>query len=97
MKVYLHIGLHKTATSTIQYGLFCNREVLKKKGYLYPHTGFPNSSKHFAQHLIHAAFDPIRYPDLDQSVLTSLKEEAVTSRRKRLIVSSENFCQLTRT
>jgi len=34
--VYLHIGLHKTGTSTIQFFLANNREKLAELGYLYP-------------------------------------------------------------
>ncbi len=34
--LYLHIGLHKTATTTIQHFLTENDEVLKTKGYTYP-------------------------------------------------------------
>lgn len=34
--IYLHIGLHKTGTTTIQDNLLLNRNILYKKGYLYP-------------------------------------------------------------
>lgn len=37
MKIlYLHIGLPKTATTSIQFFCFENREILKNKGYCYP-------------------------------------------------------------
>ena len=38
--LYLHIGMHKTATTTIQHFLADNDEVLKTKGYTYPKFPF---------------------------------------------------------
>lgn len=37
--VYLHIGTHKTGTSSIQKFLFDNQNALKELGFLYPLTG----------------------------------------------------------
>ncbi len=36
--VYLHIGYHKTATSSIQQTLFNNRQLLNEYGFFYPNT-----------------------------------------------------------
>lgn len=38
--LYIHIGTHKTATTSIQHFLYNNGEVLNKKGYIYPDYGF---------------------------------------------------------
>ena len=35
-EIILHVGLHKTATASIQRTLYLNDELLKKKDYLYP-------------------------------------------------------------
>ncbi|MCD8199920.1 MAG: hypothetical protein LUD25_03030 [Coriobacteriaceae bacterium] len=39
--VYLHIGLTKTASSSIQSFLAGNREVLEQHGFVYPDFGYP--------------------------------------------------------
>ena len=36
--INVHIGLHKTGTSSIQYTLYTQREILEEKGYLYPQS-----------------------------------------------------------
>ena len=38
-KLYIHIGLPKTATSSIQNFLFENRQLLNQHGYHYVNTG----------------------------------------------------------
>lgn len=38
-RIFLHIGTHKTATTTIQAGCCDNRPELLKAGWLYPETG----------------------------------------------------------
>jgi len=54
--LYLHIGLPKTGTSAIQNFFFQNREILKKKGILYPDLAL-----HWSQHVpvAKAIFSPI--------------------------------------
>ena len=42
--IYLHIGMPKTGTTSLQKFLFDNREKLLEKGYLYPITGTKISS-----------------------------------------------------
>lgn len=38
-RIFLHIGIHKTATTTIQAGCTQNRAALLEAGWLYPETG----------------------------------------------------------
>ncbi|MGB3404808.1 MAG: hypothetical protein WBA77_19140 [Microcoleaceae cyanobacterium] len=44
--VYLHIGLHKTGSTTIQHFLKDNKNILLKLGYLYPESGSVYSGQH---------------------------------------------------
>jgi len=48
-KVFLHIGTHKTGTSSIQRFLTINRKALRKQGFFYPEF-FGPSSHFFALH-----------------------------------------------
>jgi hypothetical protein len=41
MRVYLHIGTHKTGSTAVQYFLDANREALEGRGVLYPRSGRP--------------------------------------------------------
>lgn len=38
-KLFIHIGMHKTGTSSIQYAMHRNHDILLQNGYLYPLTG----------------------------------------------------------
>ncbi len=46
MTVYVHIGLHKTGTSSIQAFLRKNKPALLERGYLYPRTGWTAGGHH---------------------------------------------------
>ena len=46
MTVYVHIGLHKTGTSSIQAFLKRNKPALLSRGYLYPRTGWTAGGHH---------------------------------------------------
>ncbi|HEX3870733.1 MAG TPA: hypothetical protein VHV77_09870 [Pirellulales bacterium] len=37
-KIYLHIGVEKTGTTSLQHALAANRQVLREHGFLYPET-----------------------------------------------------------
>lgn len=45
-KLYLHIGFGKTGTTSIQDGLYKNREILKEGGVLYPTSGLRGTGHH---------------------------------------------------
>lgn len=46
--IYLHIGFHKTASTSIQQTLFNNRHILAREGYLYP--GFTAGDRKITNH-----------------------------------------------
>ena len=44
-KIFIHCGLHKTGTTSIQNFLFSNPSLLKKNNFLYPLIGIPESNR----------------------------------------------------
>ena len=56
--IYLHIGIHKTGTTAIQYNLLQNRDWLAQQGYLYPKSCFRLQGHHYlVTHLKNTPFD----------------------------------------
>ncbi|WP_295401029.1 hypothetical protein [uncultured Thiocystis sp.] len=90
--LYIHIGYHKTATTSIQSFLANNRKNLLESGYLYPRTGAIDSAHHLLAIAINQnpAFlsmlkkKPIEY-------WADLKKEAVSSGAETVVLSSEEF------
>ena len=86
-KVFLHIGFHKTGSTSIQMFLFEHQEQLKHAGYLYPKSGMPPGS--LGQHSL--AWD-IRKGS--QKSWHRLLDEIQASDAPNVIISSEDFEQL---
>jgi hypothetical protein len=101
-KIYLHIGLHKTGTTSIQVFFTRKKDVLEARGVLYPLTGRPQRFK-FGQHQLPWSVttrenylpDPEWKRGLsenDVNVLwTSLANEIETSAAPSVVISSEEF------
>lgn len=89
--IYLHIGFHKTATTTIQSGLKINEEQLKNQGWLYPQTTRFNDAAH---HNIH--FDLKNSASFDPTIggVEDLTREISHSNAHAVILSSEGLCTL---
>ena len=53
--VYLHIGTHRTGSTSIQRFLANVEEALAKRGVIYPKTGRPDTdwSNRYGHHLLH--------------------------------------------
>lgn len=86
-QLYLHIGMPKTGTSTIQGLLFDNRKTLERHGYFYPDATLGGSSDYaYAHHnLAHAILENNNTP------WQTLQAELAGNKRKRIILSSEVF------
>jgi len=84
--LYIHVGPHKTGTTTIQRGLVANREVLEKRGYHYPEVGYLYDGHH------NLVFD-INEMDKFVPVLGGLDQlvEFGKSSKGHIILSSETF------
>ncbi|MGK7909743.1 MAG: hypothetical protein AB4040_21255 [Synechococcus sp.] len=50
MKIYLHIGTHKTGTTSIQRFARANEDEFKKQGWIYPDYSIINKKGHYAHH-----------------------------------------------
>ena len=87
-KCFLHIGTHKTGTSSIQSALYNSRAELARQGFLYPLTGIPPGI--FGHHNISWAVtaDP-RYQRQNGTVDELLDE--IGSSDQDVILSSEDF------
>lgn len=82
--VYLHIGLHKTGTSTIQFFLAKNREKLKSLGYLYP---FKTAAHHNLAFLV----SDIKKAQKENNNWENLFDEIENFEGENIIISSEAF------
>lgn len=85
--IYLHIGLPKTGTSTIQGLLYDNTEALQHQRYLYPRATLGGQSDFaYAHHnLARAAYEK------DASTWLTFQKEILSSRTNKILVSSEAF------
>jgi hypothetical protein len=94
--VYIHIGPHKTGTTTIQHGLALNEKELRKKGVLAPKSGRPypgNAGNHNLSWELRIPNSRVFKPDYGtwKDLLNEIKEER---RLKKIILTSEDFCLL---
>jgi hypothetical protein len=100
--VYLHIGIEKTGTTTIQNFLHLNRGNLTKFGFAYTKsTGIKNNRKlvvaaydldtrdEFAR--IHNIHTEKQLHDYQKSVICDLKQEIESLSQDKIIFSSEHF------
>lgn len=91
--LYLHIGAHKTATTTIQGSFWRKRDLLARHGLLYPAT----NRYHYAQHRLAFALkgqrDPARgdRPDLAEEVAALREAMETAAPMRRTFVSSEGL------
>ena len=97
--LYLHVGMHKTGTTTIQHFLYHNRRMLSRYGLLYPsrHTygyahhetsNFFNKKEKFLPDFIKE-----RYGNRKnwESAINAQKKEMLSASNDKLILSSETF------
>lgn len=87
-KCILHIGTHKTGTTSIQAVLSSHRHQLARRGYLYPVTGIPAST--FGHHNVawQIAGDP-RF-GVETGTLEDLLAE-IKGSAQHVVLSSEDF------
>jgi len=83
---YVHIGPHKTGSTTIQKNLSANREALRHCGYVYPDAGMIFDGQHNIVSEINAL-------PAYRSALGGLKELAqeLSATKSNVIISSETF------
>lgn len=86
MKVILHIGTHKTGTSSIQTILAANRDALASRGIYYPENRYSNRNVNFIGRDLAAK----RYDEPAQYIKNSLKKARVSG-CDTLLLSGESF------
>lgn len=104
-EIILHVGLHKTGTSSIQHTLYKNRKFLIKQGFLYPSCWGANHSIP-----VYSIFcdNPVKYPmnikdglshdeikEKNNMYLDEFKKEVIKSTCKKIIISGEDISMLT--
>ena len=96
--IFLHIGIHKTGTTSIQKFLWDNYESLLSEGFLYPkeiavdyaHHKIPWSlAERFKQNSI------AKKATLNFNLVLKLKTILESNKAENIIFSSENFCFFT--
>ncbi len=88
-KLFLHIGLYKTGSTTLQAHLQKNRNSLRNCGYLYPLTGA--SDMFDAHHNLAWLLRNPKVADPNLGTWKELHEEIKTANIDNVIISSENF------
>lgn len=87
-KCFIHVGTHKTGTTSIQHLLSRNSSALQERGYFYPQAGrLESSSGH--HNLAWEISGDHRFRDNYGSIDDLIKE--VKSRSDHIILSSEDF------
>jgi hypothetical protein len=82
---YIHIGPHKTGTSSIQWFLQENRAELLKYGYFVPET----ATKHGAHHPIVHKLCGQELPDHQESVAAKFSRALIETPSEAIVISSE--------
>lgn len=93
---FLHIGPHKTGTTSIQAALFLNAKRLEEIGYAYPTVTDVKSGKQRRSHtpLLRAA--SLRPDDLRDSPMWREIETKIADLRGSIVISSEHFAEVLR-
>lgn len=100
--LYLHFGMHKTGSTSIQHYLFDNRTALLKHGLYYPCEGsYYFHGERSQSYLAHAVLD--RHPDYLRHELVlnrdrciaELRRDVVASGCQNILISSEHFSNAT--
>ena len=93
--IFLHIGANKTGSSAIQYFFKMNRQVLIKKGVLYPVAGCVGNAHYGLSKLLGFVYGTPKPVDLMSKQLVELAEafrdEVGASSAKSVVISSESF------
>ena len=87
--IYIHIGIGKTGTSSVQEFFFNNREEFARQGVYYPLTGIAE----YAHHGL-ALFQSPEMPEGVEALYKNLKREISLSSANSVFISSEQFCFL---
>lgn len=88
MKIFIHIGTHKTGTTSIQNILFSNKDELKNKNILYPSSGCTNTKAH--HNLVYQSAKSWKYKEAFGG-WRELENEVSRMKPESVVLSAENF------
>jgi hypothetical protein len=88
LRLYLHVGVHKTGSTSLQVRFFKHADVLKQHGVLYPLGRFADFA--YQHSAIVELLPPERRGELD-ALLRGVHEETVTSGCHAVVLSGENI------
>lgn len=97
MEIILHIGLHKTGSTSIQNYFFENRNlILKHYGFLYPETGIFTVAHHFAAWSLQEPLESswaisLGFDKKAKDLFPEIINEAMSAGARKLLISSEDF------
>lgn len=97
MKLYLHIGLHKTGSTYLQRFFYQNYENLARAGFLFPRTGFLNLNTIGGEEQTSAGHDLFVKASLSRrqrftaNLLNTFYEEIKITQPHAVFISAENF------
>jgi len=90
MRLYMHIGVHKTGTTAVQHFLTANRERLRDQGVTYARSGCPpREAILHGQHML--AWEITRPKSGRQGTWDTLREELEAEDGDVAVVSTEEF------
>lgn len=90
MKLLLHIGSHKTASTSIQHFCVLNRDLLKSHGFLYP----KNKDSAYVFNFL-AAQLAFGKADLTKRYLQEARDKAERENCNTVVISAESFYAMT--
>lgn len=106
-KIYLHIGLHKTGSSSIQVSLAKSAEFLKQNGYLYPifkarndeiynhsipiYSLFAKKPENYHANISRDNINPEEIEKLHKKYIEQLRNQIISFKRENLIISGEDI------
>lgn len=91
--IYIHIGTHKTGTTSLQYFLGTNKAAMEEQGILVPDSGKPDMKRGSGNHrLAWALLKRNGVDNFDDWI--SLKEEMLQAPDAKTVISAEGFCLL---
>ena len=88
-KLYIHIGIGKTGTSSIQDFCFNNRGELQNAGWLYPETGLHGTGHHAL-----AELEVKKVSSTNKNNFSKIAQQLGIKSDRSILLSSENFCFL---
>ena len=91
----MHVGPHKTGTTTIQFSMNLNKNLLKKNGIYYPKSGFVSEGLPGHHNLAWELSGNDRYAE-KYGTWSDLVSELNRVNFDRIILSSEDLCTLPR-